>query len=292
MSTTQPSLRERAEIAAATLPPLLVQAQRLAGTILIGEHGRRRAGLGDDFWQFRPAEYGDNRRSIDHRRSASGDIDFVREKEWKIAQSLVFWVDQGASMRWTSRESNPQKVDRARLLALAIAILAVRGGERVGLAGDHSRPQRGNQQLNRMAQALSIDLPDDYAPPEHDLCTPYVRAVFISDFLGKIDKLQIALHKMAAQGVRGILLQILDPAEESFPYKGRTIFDSVAGSLSHKTLKASELSDRYVQRLAKRKDEVADLARQTGWRSGVHHTDKSARTALLWLYQALNANST
>ncbi len=292
MNSAQPSLRERAEIAAATLPPLLVQAQKLAGTTLMGEHGRRRAGLGDDFWQFRPAESGDNRRLIDHRRSASGDIEFVREKEWKIAQSLVLWVDQGASMRWTSQQSNPQKVDRARLLALAMAILAVRGGERVGLAGDHSRPQRDNQQLNRMAAALSIDSPDDYSPPAYDVFTPNVRAVFISDFLGKTDKLRVALRKMAAQGVTGILLQILDPAEESFPYRGRTIFDSVGGSLSHKTLKASELSDRYVQRLAKRKDEIADIARQTGWRSSIHHTDNSARTALLWLYQALNANST
>lgn len=283
------SLRADAENEAATLPPLLARAEHLAGAVLLGDHGRRRAGVGDDFWQYRPAQPGDSRRLIDHRRSAMGDVQFVREREWQIAQSIMLWVDQGASMRFTSAEALPLKADRARLLALAIAILLVRGGERVGLTGTTLPPRRGNAQIIRLAEMFSEDTEADYAPPEHRAMIPSARALFISDFMGDIDEVKLALTKAADRGVRGVLLHVLDPSEEAFPFKGRTIFESVGGTLSHETLKANDLRDRYLERLAERKDELSTLCTVTGWQYGLHHTDASAQTALLWLYGALSS---
>jgi uncharacterized protein (DUF58 family) len=92
-------LRQHAQEEAARFPALLAGAEQLAGTVLLGDHGRRRAGLGDDFWQYRPLRAGDSYRHIDWRRSARGDEHFVREREWQIAQSVQLWVDPGASMR-------------------------------------------------------------------------------------------------------------------------------------------------------------------------------------------------
>ncbi|GHF54364.1 DUF58 domain-containing protein [Seohaeicola zhoushanensis] len=285
------TLRETAEAEAGRLPPLLARAKQLAGTVLLGEHGRRRAGLGDNFWQYRPAQPGDSRRMIDHRRSARGDQQFVREREWQIAQSVMLWVDQGASMRFASDKHLDSKIDRARLLGLATAILLVRGGERVGLTGTSLPPRRGNDQIARLAQTLAVDAPQDYAPPEHRAMIPHARAVFISDFLGDIAEVRLALTKAADRGVRGMLLQVLDPAEEHFPFRGRTIFESVGGTLKHETLKANELRDRYLARLAARRDELTGLCRTTGWQFGIHHTSESAQAALLWLYRALDGGT-
>jgi len=215
-----PTLRERSEAEAGRLPPLLARAEHLAGTVLLGEHGRRRAGLGDDFWQYRPAEVGDSQRLIDHRRSARGDMQYVREREWQIAQSVMLWVDQGASMRFASDKSLPAKIDRARLLALAIAILLVRGGERVGLTGTTLPPRRGNAQVLRLADAFAQEYSHEYSPPEHRAMIPHSRAVFLSDFLGDMDEVTLALTKAADRGVRGVLLQVLDPEEEQFSYRG------------------------------------------------------------------------
>ena len=286
-----PGLRVRAEAEAARLPPLLARADHLAGTVLLGEHGRRRAGLGDDFWQYRPAQPGDSRRMIDHRRSARGDQQFVREREWQIAQSVMLWVDQGASMRYASDNELPHKADRARLLGLALAILLVQGGERVGLTGTALPPRRGRNQILRLAEAFSLDAATDYTPPEHRALIPHARAVFISDFLGDMGEVERALTKSADRGVRGVLLQVLDPAEENFPFQGRTIFESVGGTLRHETLKAGELRDRYKARLAARRDRLAALCRTTGWRLGQHHTGESAQSALLWLYRALDGGT-
>ncbi len=282
------ALRADAETHAAKLPPLLARAEHLAGAVLLGDHGRRRAGMGDNFWQYRPAQPGDSRRMIDHRRSAMGDTEFVREREWQIAQSVMLWVDQGASMRFSSQADLPQKADRARLLTLAAAILLVRGGERVGLSGTTLPPRRGNMQILRLAEKFTEDAAEDYAPPEHRAMIPSARALFVSDFLGDVSEVKLALTKAADRGVRGVLLQVLDPSEEQFPFKGRTIFESVGGTLRHETLKANDLRDRYLERLAERKAELQSLCALTGWQFGQHHTDHSAQSALLWLYGAID----
>ena len=286
--TSAPTLRERSEVEASRLPPLLAKAEHLAGTVLLGEHGRRRAGLGDDFWQYRPAQIGDSRRLIDHRRSARGDMEYVREREWQIAQSVMLWVDQGASMRFSSDAGLPTKIDRARLLALAISILLVRGGERVGLTGTTLPPRRGNAQVLRLAGAFTQEYSHEYSPPEHRAMIPHSKALFLSDFLGDMKEVTLALTKAADRGVRGVLMQVLDPEEQHFSYRGRTIFQSVGGTLAHETLKAGELRDRYLERLAARRDELTRLTRATGWQLGLHHTGDSAQSALLWLYRALD----
>jgi uncharacterized protein (DUF58 family) len=254
---------------------------------LLGEHGRRRAGLGDAFWQYRPAQPGDEARSIDWRRSARSDQQFVQEKEWQIAQSVMLWVDQAAAMRFASSDGLPTKAARARVLALATAILLLRGGERVGLTGFDLPPRAGEAQILRLADAFSKESDDEYGAPEARGMTAHARALFVSDFLGDIGPVQVALTTAADRGVKGALLMVLDPQEEAFPFNGRTIFESMGGGLRHETLRADELKDRYLDRLAVRKEAMTALARSTGWQFWCHHTDVSAQSALLWLYTAL-----
>lgn len=290
MSDAPALLRARSEDEASRFPALLARAEQLAGTVLLGEHGRRRAGMGDDFWQYRPLRPGDSFRQIDWRRSARGDEQFVQDKEWQIAQSVLVWVDPGASMRFASDKRFVEKADRARLVSLAASILLIRGGERVGLTGWTLPPSRGNAQILRLAEALSDESPEDYPEPEARGMLPHARAFFVSDFLSDLNPIEAALTKAADRGVKGALFQILDPAEEEFPYQGRTIFQSVGGSLAHETLKAGELRSRYLERLAERKARLEALCRLTGWQYHCHHTSQSAQSALLWLYRAMDGS--
>ena len=204
----------------------------------------------------------------------------------------MLWVDQSASMRFSSDKSLPEKGDRARLLALATAILLVRGGERVGLTGTMLPPRRGNNQILRLAEFFSVPGTEDYGVPEHRAMIPNARALFVSDFLGDVSELKLAMTKAADRGIRGVVIMVLDPSEEAFPFRGRTIFESVGGTLSHETLKAAELKDRYLERLIARKAELDDLCRVTGWQMTVHHTDSAAQAALLWIWQAMDRGTT
>ena len=288
-SEVSAGLRRDAETLAGALPPLLASAEHLAASVMMGEHGRRRVGQGDEFWQYRPSHAGDEMRHIDWRRSArSEDALFVREKEWQAAQSVMIWLDTGRSMDFASEKNLPKKGEAARRLALALSILLIRGGERVGLSNAGLPPRTGKVQLMRLTSAMALEESEaDYAAPRLSGAPPRSRAVMISDFMGDISEATAALTKAADRGIEGVLLQVLDPQEEAFPFDGRTIFESVGGTLSHETLKAGDLRERYLQRLAERKAELKALTQRTGWQFHTYHTDKAASAALLWLYNAL-----
>ncbi|MGO4908084.1 DUF58 domain-containing protein [Pseudorhodobacter sp. W20_MBD10_FR17] len=289
MTQTSPiDLRSRAEGLGESLPALLAQAEHLAATVILGDHGRRRAGMGDEFWQYRPAHSGDSAAQIDWRRSAQSDQHFVREREWQAAQTVSLWVDPARSLQFSGDATRATKSDRAQLLALALSVLLLRGGERVGLTGDAARPRSGRAQLLHLAQgmAAAADRPE-YGTPEVANLTSHSRAVFFSDFLGDPEQVETALGMASDRGVQGALVQILDPAEEDFPFDGRTIFESMGGTFRHETLRAGDLRARYLDRLAERKARLETLARASGWHYLCHHTGQSAQSALLWLFAAM-----
>ena len=286
--TGHAQLRQRAEGLAGSLPPLLADAEHLAQAIMLGAHGRRQSGMGDEFWQYRPASAGDAARMIDWRRSGKSDAHFVREKEWQAAQSVLLWVDDALSMQFSSDANRPEKGDRAALLAMAISVLLIRGGERVALAGLGTPPRSSQLQLLRIAENLSETSETvDFGAPVIRIMPPHSRGLFLSDFMGDLGPVEAQLTRAADRGVRGVLYQILDPQEEAFPFDGRTIFESVGKTVSHETLKAGDLRDRYLERLAERKAKLAELARATGWQYSCHRTGDSAQSALLWIYSAL-----
>ena len=285
---TADTLRSRSETVAGSLPALLADAQHLAATILLGEHGRKRHGMGDEFWQYRSAEAGDSLRAIDWRRSARADGLYVRQTEWKAAQSVMIGVDDGQSMGYSGAKARPSKLRRAQTLAMALAILAVRGGERVGLTHLAEPPRGGEAQLMRIAAALMEERETaDYGAPSPQVLPAGSRAVFLSDFLGALVPLEQAIGQAADRGVKGALVQVLDPDEERFPFDGRTVFESMAGGLRFETLKAGGLRAAYLRRLAARKAQLQQMAARTGWRYHCHHTSEAAEPSLLWLYRAL-----
>lgn len=281
------SLRAGAEALAGGLPPLLAEARQLAATVMLGEHGRRRAGAGDEFWQYRPATDSDAASGIDWRRSARSDAHFVREKEWQAAQSVLLWADTARAMGYCGSASRHSKADRARLLALALALLLVRAGERVGMADGSLPPRTGERQIVLLAAALEAEAAEDYGHAPRQGLVPHAQAVFLSDFMGDLAPLEAALVSAAERGMSGCLLQVLDPDEEEFPFDGRTVFESMGGVLRHETLRAGDLRARYRDRLAARRDDLENLARRTGWHFAVHQTGTPALTALNWLYHAL-----
>lgn len=291
-ASAQPAdgLRPAAERLAADLPPLLAEARHLALAVQFGLHGRRRAGQGDEFWQYRTAMAGDEARQIDWRRSARSDLHFVRQKELQSAQSVQFWADGAPSMAFRSADNLPEKRDRARLLALAAAILLERAGERIGLADGQMPPRAGQVQLDRMAAALIADEGAegaDFGLPSADWLVAGAHALFLSDFFGDPAVLSRVVGEAADKGVTGALVQVIDPAEAEFPFAGRAIFESMGGRLRHETREAAGLRDRYRARFAERQEMLADLALKSGWQLLVHATDGPAAPALLWLYAAI-----
>ncbi len=284
-------LRRDAEKIGGALPPLLAEAEILAATVAQGAHGRRRAGHGESFWQYRQAVPGDARSMVDWRRSGRSDLQFIREMEWESAQTVSIWVDDALSMEYRAEGSERSKLERAALLALAVSVLLMKGGERVSLMGtDAAQPRSGRAQLNRMAMDLGgparEDRPD-YGEPPHDTMPRGGRAILLSDFLGDLEALAPLLSHAADQGVKGCFVQVLDESEEAFPFDGRVIFESMGGGTEFEAQRARALRDAYRDRLRRHRARLDDLARHLGWHVLHHRTSESPRKALLWLYMAI-----
>ncbi|MEM6906692.1 MAG: DUF58 domain-containing protein, partial [Pseudomonadota bacterium] len=252
-------LRRDAEKISGTLPPLLVEAERLAATLIHGVHGRKQAGPGESFWQYRTAQPGDTLSSIDWRRSARSDRLYVRELEWEAAETVMLWADRSLAMDYRSASVDRSKADRALLLALALGVLLARGGERFGLLGTPAeKPLTGERQLMQIAAELSAEPPSrpDFGAPPALGQRRVGKIVFLSDFMGPRAEVIPRLTEAAGRGISGVLLQILDPAEETFPFAGRTRFESMGREVRHETDQARTLRQAYLDRLARRRDDL------------------------------------
>src|SRR5215472_14032081 len=114
---------------AATMPRLVLEARRVAATMIHGLHGRRRAGSGENFWQYRRFVSGEAASRVDWRRSARDDHLYVRELEWEAAHTVWLWPDRSPSMVFASQLAHDTKLYRALVIALALAEILVEGGE-------------------------------------------------------------------------------------------------------------------------------------------------------------------
>jgi uncharacterized protein (DUF58 family) len=281
-------VQQNAEALAARLPPLLVAALRVAATVAPGVHGRRRVGQGETFWQFRRYQPGDSAASIDWRQSAKSQPVYVRENEWEASQSVWLWCDRSPSMSYRSGMRLPTKRERGDLLALALAALLVRGGERVGLLNSEARPVHGHAGLARLATVLTT--PSAFAPglPQPEPVPRHARVVLIGDFLAPAEEVRQTISGLSGRGVRGHLLQVLDPAEETLPFEGRVEFAGLEGEREVLVPRVEVLREAYARRLAAHREELARVAGSAGWTFATHRTDKPPQTALLGLWHTLS----
>ena len=270
------------------LPGLMMTAKEVAASVLHGVHGRRRAGIGETFWQFRPFVAGESLAGVDWRRSARDDRLYIREREWEAAQTVWIWMDRSPSMAFVSASALAAKLDRALVLGLAAADLLVRSGERVGIPG-LTRPLATRGIIERLAEALlnetqersAAELPDDVP------LAPQSQAIILSDFLRPPDEIAATVRAMAGRGARGHLIMITDPVEETFPFEGHTEFIDVDSNARFRASRAQDFRADYTTRLAAHRDAVANAASRQGWSFALHRTDKPASQALLHLAMQL-----
>jgi uncharacterized protein (DUF58 family) len=267
------------------LPELMLDALRVANTVAHGIHGRRRAGPGETFWQFRQFQGGDAATVIDWRRSASSDHLYVREREWEASHTFWLWPDISPSMAFRSHLAPVSKRDRALVLTLATAELLVRAGERIALLG-LTPPMASRKAMSRIAETLAVHANDpllqNSLPPPARL-SRFSSALLFSDFLDPPEVIAARLNEMAENGVQGYLVQILDPAEETLAYQGRIEFRSPEGGERWIADRVEMLRPQYQEKLLAHRAEIERLAQRIGWSLLVHHTDRPAAEPLLTL---------
>ena len=294
-STTEYSAKEIAAVRradgesrtlAASLPRLVLEARRIAANVIHGLHGRRRAGAGESFWQYRRFVSGEPAQRVDWRRSARDDHLYVREQEWEAAHTVWIWPDRSPSMAFASKDARDSKLERALIVTFALAELLVEGGERVGIPGLVS-PTASRSIIDKMAQAMLHDDAARLSLPPSFVPSPLSEIVVLSDFWSPIDEIRNMLAGLSASGAHGTMIQIVDPAEETFPYSGRIEFvEPEAGNVIVAGRAESWASD-YVARLELHREQIRTETAKLDWLFSTHTTSRSAAELLLFLHSGM-----
>jgi uncharacterized protein (DUF58 family) len=292
--TTQETLAVRradgeSRTLAASLPRLVLEARRIAANVIHGLHGRRRAGSGESFWQYRRFASGEPAQNVDWRRSARDDHLYVREHEWEASHTVWLWPDRSASMAFASKTARDSKLERAVIVTFALAELLVAGGERVGIPG-LMNPSSSRNIVDKMAQAILHDTAQRASLPPSFVPSALAEIVVLSDFWSPIGEIRTMLGGLSASGAHGVLLQVVDPAEESFPYSGRVEFVDPEGGEVITAGRAETWASDYVARVALHRDQIRAETNRLGWMFSTHTTSRSAAELLLFLHGSMTTS--
>jgi uncharacterized protein (DUF58 family) len=275
---------------AASMPRLILEARRVAATVIHGLHGRRRAGPGENFWQYRRFVFGEPASRVDWRRSARDDHLYVREQEWEAAQTAWIWPDRSPSMYFASSLVRDTKLHRTLVIALALAEVLVEGGERVGIPA-LMRPTASRNIIERIAQGIVVDrnerpsLPPNFAP------SPLAEVVLLSDLWSEIGEVKRTIAQLSGSGSPGHVVQIVDPAEETFPYWGRVEFVEPEDGARITAGRAENWRADYIAQLARHRAAIRNETDRLGWSFTIHRTDRPAAELLLALHARIGTGA-
>ena len=273
---------EEAHALARQLPRLTLEARRVALSVQTGLHGRRRAGAGETFWQFRPFNQGESAHRIDWRRSSRDDNLYLREREWEAAHTIWLWFDQSPSMFFQSPWALDEKSNHAVILGLALADLLVRGGERVG----HWQSGRTSQQRGIIDQfalmLLEGDTQASELPAERRLNRLH-EIVLLTDGLSPLADWTQTIESLSQTGARGHLVLVRDPAEIALPYEGQYRLHATESTQALEIGDAAAFRSRYQQRISDHCAGLRTLCARHHWSFHDHHTDKPLAPLLLAL---------
>ncbi len=271
---------------AASLPRLVLEARRIAANVIHGLHGRRRAGAGESFWQYRRFVSGEPSQRVDWRRSARDDHLYVREQEWEAAHTVWIWPDRSPSMAFASRNARDSKLERSLIVAFALAELLVAGGERVGIPG-LMNPTASRGVIDKMAEAMLHDDATRASLPPSFVPSSLAEVVVLSDFWSPLQEITSMLAGLSSSGAHGTLVQVVDPAEETFPYSGRIEFVEPEGGGAITAGRAESWESDYVTRVALHRDQIRDETNRLDWLFSTHTTSRSAAELLLFLHAGM-----
>ena len=272
------------------MPRLILEARRVASTVIHGLHGRRRAGPGENFWQYRRFVSGEPAQNVDWRRSARDDHLYVREREWEASHTVWIWPDRSPSMTFASALSSDSKLERALVIAFALAEVLVQGGERVGIPS-LMRPTASRNVIEKMAEATLHDPAERTSLPPSFVPSPLSEIVVLSDLWAPIDEVRSTIAQLSATGAHGHIIQIVDPAEESFPYSGRVEFIEPEGAGSVTAGRAETWRNDYQAIVGRHRAAIRAETDLRGWSFAIHRTDRPASELLLVLHSRMGDNA-
>ncbi len=164
--------------------------------------------------------------------------------------------------------------------------MLVEGGERIGIPG-LMRPTASRNVIEKMAQAMLHDPAARPACRRRSRPSPLAEVVVLSDLWSPIADVHRTIAQLSATSAHGHVVQIVDPAEETFPYSGRIEFVEPEGAGTITAGRAETWRADYEARIERHRAEIRAETDRLGWSFIIHRTDRPASELLLKLHAQL-----
>jgi uncharacterized protein (DUF58 family) len=218
----------------ARIGDLELLARTVVDGMAAGLHRSPHTGSSIEFAQYRPYAQGDDPRFVDWKLFGRTDRLHVKQYEEETTMRCTILLDCSASMDYAS--TGVTKFDYGRMLAACMALLLHQQRDAAGLVAYHESlvtyvPPKSNRfHLRRIfveLNGLKPQGPTDTAGALHflgDVLKPRGMVVLISDLLHPLDEMIEHLRSLRARRHDVIVLQLSDPAEQSFPFEATSTF--------------------------------------------------------------------
>jgi len=213
-----------------SLGSLPLRARRLADAVGVGHHRSRRKGASVEFADYRDYQPGDDLRRVDWRLYGRTDRVQIRDAYEETPLRVLLLLDVSASMSYASRPGLLTKLDLARAVLGALALLVRRQRDACGvglLANDllhYLPPSASPAKLRATWGALespTLDAPTALAAALSRAAEVAPRAclfVIASDFYEEPAALESVARRLRFERHDVLALHIADPAEEDFDF--------------------------------------------------------------------------
>lgn len=278
----------------ARLRDLRIVARSRADGEGFGQHSSRSRGAGLEFAQYRAYEPGDEPRRIDWKLYARSDRYFVREAERDSPLTIWLVIDTTASMRQSDRaREGYTKLDAANALAACVIEIALRQGDRFGIAALGGGtpvlvpPSAGPRQRDRCMLELSRLSAQGTWPAAAALRPVWERiradslVLFVSDFFDDTIADMAIRFSSARRDV--LTLQVLGADERDFPFTGGHRFVDPESGRDRRVDAASARRD-FLDAFAAARAELAARFKAGGIRTTSHTLDEALDTSLRRLF--------
>jgi uncharacterized protein (DUF58 family) len=244
----------------ARIGSLEIAARSLVEGFLKGLHFSARRGSSTEFIEHRAYAPGDEIRRIDWRTFGRTDRFYLKEYEDETNLRAILVLDASGSMAYGS--AGVTKLRYATLLAAALGYLLLSQRDAVGLAVVEASLRRyiPPKATPRHLAGIFSALESEPAGGETRLADCIHRIaglarrrsfiVIISDFLDEPASVLESIAHLRHRGSEALLLHVMDPAEEEFPFTGWTVFRDAEHPRARARLDARQVREIYLENLA------------------------------------------
>lgn len=242
MSVTQDHRKYLDPKVLAKISGLQLRARLIVEGFVSGMHRSPYRGLSIEFADHRAYTQGDDLRHIDWKVFGRTDKYYVKQYEQETNLNLMLVVDCSESMGYRSSSAAMTKHEYATSAAAAIAYLALRQRDAVGLAlfDDHLthfvRPSNYAQHWKTLVDEMAGrtgPAKTSLGRVLHELGERLNRRkviILISDLFDEADAILTGLKELRYRRHELIVWNLWDQAELTFPFKELTRFDGLEAS--------------------------------------------------------------